>query len=637
MNKNKELKSNPVEKLDYEIAPPASESLLLQDKGKTLWPEDIQNNNEIQRQSKMRNELSSTLNSFYNMVPKADMDITEAIEKNKLDSETVVKMYDQISNFIEDESFNKKIILYLPFELITQKKLSTESSEINNSIERFSDVYMKKWKELLSIKNYRTSFVNGDIVEQEYRTGNIPEVSKAAHLIPILAQKGQLSVQQVLELIKNSDDQILRDSIADTMPVLADMNILTDADIEKMQNSEDRFIKNIAVIIKDNKENKLSEEKKNKDNTYNAEWLDNVDQEIQKDLSKFKNSTNASTKRVSWENQENEKNIVKKFGKDISNSIESGSISHEALQKFLNKNQDTVSQKIYIESVKNILKYKNNKDTINQYSDSIKNLWDTNNPETQDYIEGMYLKLYSSNLLEKKDLDILDIQIPNIGEPFSKEKINSEMVEISAIAKSIENDPELSKFVYPTAILYGSKIKGYGSRTSDIDIAVFIKPGTSLDTRDKIQNLLQEKFKHKKIQDKPMEFWLTEDEDNLAVKDITNPDNSMGDSTLAHVLFEGAWCGDRGTIKELHEKLLTKYLYSKNDKERNLWLSELERDTLQYRLMHKGYNRMYSKVGGVNTEHSDDIDGESTFWDSGYRRLATKLFIQKVFLPNLEK
>ena len=46
---------------------------------------------------------------------------------------------------------------------------------------------------------------------------------------------------------------------------------------------------------------------------------------------------------------------------------------------------------------------------------------------------------------------------------------------------------------------------------------------------------------------------------------------------------------------------------------RELYLEELERDTLQYRLMHKGYERFYPSYGGIHTLHADKIDGDSVF------------------------
>ncbi len=66
---------------------------------------------------------------------------------------------------------------------------------------------------------------------------------------------------------------------------------------------------------------------------------------------------------------------------------------------------------------------------------------------------------------------------------------------------------------------------------------------------------------------------------------------------------------------------------------RTIWLQEIERDLLQYRLMHKGYAHARPEVSSFNSEHSSDIDSNSSFWDAGYRQVASQLFVNKVFLP----
>jgi hypothetical protein len=106
----------------------------------------------------------------------------------------------------------------------------------------------------------------------------------------------------------------------------------------------------------------------------------------------------------------------------------------------------------------------------------------------------------------------------------------------------------------------------------------------------------------------------------------------MGNSSYAHVLFGGAWFGDLELVKELHAKLLTPYLFTENKSLREVCLRELERDNLQYRLLHKGYDYLFPAGKRLQTNY---IDAHCAFYDSGYRMLATKLFLKKVFLPRL--
>ena len=138
-----------------------------------------------------------------------------------------------------------------------------------------------------------------------------------------------------------------------------------------------------------------------------------------------------------------------------------------------------------------------------------------------------------------------------------------------------------------------------------------------------------------------VEFWLDEHGDSLAVRDLEGRDSHQGGSTWTHVLFGAAWCGNVATVKELHKRLLVPYFYKSGVDTggrdiRSDYLEEMERDALQYRLMHKGYARFFPERGGIHTPHGDAIDQDSVFWDSGYRRTATRLFASRVFLPRLK-
>ncbi len=114
----------------------------------------------------------------------------------------------------------------------------------------------------------------------------------------------------------------------------------------------------------------------------------------------------------------------------------------------------------------------------------------------------------------------------------------------------------------------------------------------------------------------------------------------MADSYWTHILFGTAWIGNAGAINELRKKLLPTYFYETDEQvfgrgTRALYLERMEQDLLQYRLMHKGYEGHYPPVTKMSMPHADLIDGNSMFWDSGYRRIATQLFINMVFLPKI--
>ena len=107
-----------------------------------------------------------------------------------------------------------------------------------------------------------------------------------------------------------------------------------------------------------------------------------------------------------------------------------------------------------------------------------------------------------------------------------------------------------------------------------------------------------------------------------------------------YVLFGALWFGEKESIRLLHRQLLCTYftpphttLDGKPTYER--WLEEMERDSLQYRLLHKGFERFYPIQSPMDTLHGNVIDGQSAFYDTRYRRIATELFIRRVFLPRL--
>lgn len=216
---------------------------------------------------------------------------------------------------------------------------------------------------------------------------------------------------------------------------------------------------------------------------------------------------------------------------------------------------------------------------------------------------------------------------------FSVSKEMSEPLIINDLVDTIRDDSLLSKYVLPLLILTGSRSKGYSTSDSDTDIAVFIKPGVNFGLRAHIQRLLEDHlFKPFKIKGGVLEFWLTEDSDIFRIKNFKDPDKHLGDSFATQVLFAGIWGGDETSIR----RILTPYLQCSDSNKRQIWLEEIERGVLQYRLMHRGYHSLYPEKW-TDLQPEEMMDKKGAFWDAGYRRLATKLFLKKVFLPHIEK
>lgn len=491
------------------VAAPATESLLEVSAEGSLWPEYIKENEQLKREAEIRKNSLKSLEEITQNIP-VDLEITKAMEKGDVSPESLIGAYKNLTELLQSDLCNDRLILYFSFELIPPKNWKSDNKELAESAENFLRVYMDKWRDLLNVSDVRENFVEGDVLESELRDEPLERVVKAAHLIPKLMEKGILSVQEVVMLIENHPGTNLEKSAVDVLPVLVDMGLMTQSElghIVEKYNLDLNYRKTKAVP-----EDKITEAR--------AKWLEDKD----KPVTMIENSA-------------------------------------ELIDKSFNERERLI----------------------------------------------------------KNDIEV-----------------------VRQAVESIQSNPELSKLIYPACILFGSKIKGYGAIDADVDLAVFVRPEISAEERDYLKAQLSQTFSHDKIKGKVVEFWLEDRGDEFGILDFENLDSTLADSSWAHVLFEGSWVGDEDAIKELYEKLLSGFLYSKDKKifggdARTIWLEEMEKDTLQYRLMHKGYTRLFPRQGGIQTKHSDRIDGQSTFYDSGYRRLATKLYLSKVFLPQLEK
>ena len=493
-----------------ESVAPAAESLLHVRDRATSWPGEIKENKQLEKEIALRNEAITSIDSLFVRIPKADMDITEALDSGIVTEEDVAVIYEHLTAFIESDEYNKRFILYFPFEFIPSTSWQPKSQELQVAMHEFRTTYLTQWEKLLLVNDVRANFVDGDVPEVELRKRPLERVAKAAHLLPKLVEKGLVTMPEIIDLIESNPGNTLQASIVDTLPVLVDMGFISLHEAENLLQS-------------------------------------------------------------------NYLTLPKKRTKEIS------------------PDQMTEGR----------LKWLNEK----------------NKPVTMQ--EGL--------------ADVID-------RPFEEKQplLATEEEVLKSAVHLIESSPELSKVLYPACILFGSKVKGYGSLDADMDVALFVKPGNTQDDIDSIRASLATIIPHEQLKGKIVEFWLEEEDDELTVIDFPKPQTNIADSSWSHVLFEGAWVGNSDAIKELYSKLLTGYLYSEDKTiqgadARRIWLEEMERDTLQYRLMHKGYARLFPEQGGIHTEHSDSIDGKNMFYDSGYRRLATKLYLNKVFLPQLEK
>lgn len=604
------------------VSAPAVETLLAKDRSNSPWPEEIKKNPELEAQAKERRELLSALDTAFDAWP-LQSDVRQAVESGRLSTEKAAEIYEKLTDFITEEKANARIMLYLPFEAIPPKDWRPESEVLADSIEGFRKIYLSKWNELLKEEDSRKNFHDGDTTRREDETWDFPRVVKAAHFIPNLIEKGYMDFAKARKMLEDSTDSVLRQSIADTFSYMNEKGLISEADLKSMEESEDSLVRNMSKILIAEKaeDSSIVEIPESVD----KDWLMNLEEATPEDVS------GVDGLRAKWEERRAMQGATEKNSVKISVALENGSISEKDIEEALSGSPDVFRIISIIRGLRERIEKAPSE--YGKFAPTLIRLWETGVPEVCDELESLWSRLVNAGIIDRSRIESRGINIGTFENDFSpttslaKEDIGS----VGKASSGIESNEGFKEFLYPASIVYGSKIKGYAERGADKDIAVFVKPGHDLKERAKIQEMIKETYGAA-----AMEFWLEEKSGGLRVKDFSEPDNQMGDSTLTPVLFEGVWAGNDGAIRELHEKLLAVYMKDDNETKREVWLGQMERDTLQYRLMHRGYNRFYPEVR-PETKHGNDMDMDSAFWDPGYRRLATKLFVKKVFLPKLEK
>lgn len=588
----------------------------------TNLPIEVKTNPELLQECKERRDLVSKLDTLYLKIPTLT-DIDTALENDLISHEEAEKFYTSIVTLIEKDEGSAQLLLYFPLELIPHSK--------NEKLQFFTEFYKSKWKELLKELNIRESFNIGDIVERELRNGPLAKVSKAAHLIPFLVEKDIITKREIFDLLENEDDDTIVESILDTCRILAEKHYLTTQDLNELNASKKIGVRNMANMIRYDQKNPQQESAPQESPTTNVtELFDSLNLEIKQLAYSPLATESIPAARQKWLTDTEKDNIREKYSEILYKKL---SENEEDLNTALdNKERTEESTIVFIKSLGKLILQHIHEEKAYTALRTFKN---STNINIKNELLNTLNKLNSVNILNERYFSKHEL----LGEELEIER--SVEQKVKKILSKIETDPLLLRSVYPITILYGSHIKGYGKENSDTDIAIFVKEEIDFNKHEQIKTRFAEILEELNIQGSVMEFWLTKEEDTLWIKDLNTSDNSVGDSAFTSPLT-GRWYGDDETIQSLQIQLLPHYLYSANKKvfgfdARKVWLKDMEHSLIQYRLMHKGYKEKNLKQGGIDSLYKYEIDGESMFYDSGFRRAATKIYLEKVFLPQLKK
>ncbi len=623
----------------------AIESLIDPDFATQVWPEYVTENKVFREQMEERIKLSERLEVVQSHIRRPDTSLEDTIVLQHITEEQAADFYESLTHLLENNPEYSRIILYIPFEFLPNVDWKPNTERLKRQVELFRQTYLSLWQKLLFIHDVRANFVDGDVLETEMRDGDLPRVVKAAHLIPFLVKKGWIKPGDVISMIETSEDETLRQSIADSLPVLSDLGFLDEKVLSRMAESKDTLVRSMAKIISF---------QGSKVNEIEAKVINIAT--LQMDLDRKFAQIDAddlgrdTEKRKNWIRKVNKQKAIEAAGDEVCLSIQHGLLTDEAVHQLAIPEAHLPGQLALIDGIRKAIELiaKSDLDQARslyneRFKDVLLDLWPIRNAAIQNYLRKLFFRIYNLNIADEETLVSLGISLPKLGGPFSDnlKLMHEEMSEIQTMALSIESHPELIQYVYPVVLTFGSRLKGYGTLDADIDVGVFVRPTVPAELRERVQTLLREIFVHDKIRGDVVEFWLEETENGLSVRNFETHDVSLGERSWTHILFGAAWEGNNNDIQELYDKLLSPYFFETKEQiygrdARGLYIEEMERDTLQYRLMHKGYAQFFPSYGGIQSLHSDQIDGQSMFWDSGYRQLATKLFVERVFLPKLQ-
>lgn len=599
------------------------------DKGtlRELWPATLLDNPEFTEQIAARKRLIDALAQVQTRADDPSADLEDLLSSGDLSEGHVADLYEALADTLERSPEYGRIVLYLPFEYLPSAHARHGSERLAAQATRFRDAYKKTWERLLWVQDVRANFVDGDVLETDKRTGDLPRVAKAAHLIPFLVRKGLLSADEVLALRDGARDGTLRESIEDTFGLLRTFGLADERFGEAEPAPQDAGEREEPRPLEPSRMRNMIEER-----------ISMHDGE----------SPDDTAKRRAWLASVRTQRAIDDAGDDVRAAVLANLINDDAVKELMRPDAHLPSQSAFVDGVRKAVERAatgsagDAEALYARYHEPLRTLWERQQPATRPHLEKLFFRLHNLGIIDAATLDGLGLAAPNLGGPFlaNARRMDTETDDARRMLDAIRNDPELARTVYPIVLLYGSRLKGYGTKEADVDLGVFVKPSVPGALRAEVRGLLMRALGSGAPRDAALEFWLEESTGGLAVRDFESDDVALGESLSPHVLFGAAWKGDAAAMRELYAKLLPGYfadagktLYGHDARE--LYIESLEKDVLQYRLMHKGYERSHSARNALDGMDASRMDQASAFWDSGYRALATKLFAEKVFLPKL--
>ena len=577
------------------VSKPPVESFFDPEQATAVWPKHITARPDFRAQTQAQQAILHSVQTIFANLPIGTT-LAEGLAKGLVTEVSASNLLNRLSQYLKADRAYERIIFYLPFELTSP--IASQTAALNLASKRFQKAYRVAWESQARQYDVRANFVDGDVLEVEKRNGDLLRVVKATHLIPGLIESGHMTLAEVTAYARSSSDPLLRHGIQEACAVIKSPKITEEAAV----SAEDIRITLLANITE-------------------ASCLE--DRAV-------------TPNRLRWLRQTAILKAITRSAKKLMPIVGNGA----ALP--IPATIETSMLSAYIEAVRLVML--NEQKLANRYRDWLASVTEsTNNKAVHASVAKLYRHAYTVGILQDESEGADNIHLPALEGPFSKNlnDFSPSLPECSVMITQIVQNAYLSSRVYPVTILFGSQLKGYGADNSDADVAVFIKPGTTAGDHSEIASRLRGIFAHERIGGSAIMFWLDRRDGSLVVRENTETTGMPPLNSWTHVLMGGAWIGDETCITTLQHELLVPYLFNptitldgKPIRER--WLEEMERDSILYRLLHKGFERYYPICSPLDTAHSSAVDGTSAFYDPTFRRIATLLFLTRVFFPKLD-
>ena len=605
------------------VSKPPVESFFSMEHAHAAWPKRITARADFQKQIADQQSLLHAIQTVCTALPFGTT-LAQAVDTQLVTHTVATDLLNRLSAYVHTGGAYGRIIFYLPMEL-TSPIVTTDAALLEAS-NCFQQSYRRAWEHLALQHDVRANFVDGDVLEIEKRTQDPVRVVKATHLIPGLIQSGHMTFGDVLQYAADTDDMLFTKGVYEASAVLLDLKLITKGEVALLSQSsslQEHYHRLMQLDFSKAPEESVSE----------ASILATLDAAVMEVQSL--ELPGITPNRKKWLQEVAFEEAISQAGAKLSTIIQTVATFPTP------SGTPCVTLRAYVDAVRRCtLQAQTLTLQHRQWLQAVTN--HTSNKALLDSVTKLYLHANTAGILSAEILQEEQIRTPVLQGPFSKnlENFTPRVSEFETMAAQIAEDVYLSDLVYPVVILLGSQLKGYGISNADADAAVFVRPGVVKSDLPELAERLKKIFAHERIGGSAIMFWLEKSVGLLVVRENTQTTDAPPLPTWTHVLMGGAWVGERNDIQLLQHALLTPYLFNPTEVHegkpvRERWLEEMERDSILYRLLHKGFARYYPAQSPMDTVHGAAIDGTTAFYDPQFRRIATELFLTRVFFPNL--